>query len=482
MEKIIVLYTDGGCKPNPGYAGLACYGYVYHNSKKVKNLPSHPVDKDYIFTEEGIVKKENFEKPSDGVSKPSMIFEHIETIPHPRSTNNEAEITALRRALEFIEQETEKLTDFKHKAIIFTDSSYAMECYIHKLEVWEKNDWRRVDGEKVVHREDWIYIKSLKDKLSSFVSIELRKVDAHKDDLGNNIADIYATIASNAARVNDEDKLSDTNIVLSMRTDFETYLKDFRDIEKKESVVYKFKNIFFKTDLTDSAFYCFLYNNKESDGVNSVENLYAAIYGSIPSLVYDLRTIHKSLPRNTIKNACIKIDKLFRNKNIIRLIDHINLRYLLERRHEYIDRHVFSLIRDNTEFMFDFSMRTPLANNIAFIEENARRTYDYIINNDRELFDVIDVTSDLFLDGNNISDEIQLASSKDNSLMKLIIGPSKGMPSKNFFLGIKDKIRSVKVVMPCYQSNPDRFIYTQIDLGDTMILTTNAIRNPLGFT
>lgn len=482
MEKIIVLYTDGGCKPNPGFAGIACYGYIYHNTKKVKNLPSHPVDKNYLFTENGIVKKDGFEKPQDGILKPSFVYELIEAILSEGSTNNEAEITALKRALEFIDYETEQLTASKSKAIIFTDSSYVMECYNHKLDVWENNDWRRVDGEKVVHTQDWIYIKNLRDKLISYVDIELRKVEAHKDDLGNNIADIYATIASNASRVIIEDKLDRSKVVLCMKTEFDAYLKDFKDIEKKDSIVYKFKNVFFNTSLNDNGFYCFLYNNKESDGVNSVENLYAAIYGEIPSLVYELRTIHKNLLRTNTKNACIKIDKLFRNKNLVRLIDHIELRYILEKRHEYIDRHVFSLVRDNSEFMFDFSMRTPLANNIAFIEDNARRTHDYIIDKEDQLLEMIDVTNDLLLENGEIAEEIDLASYRKNSLMKLFVGPGKGMPSKNFFTSIRDTITNVQIIIPSHQANADRFVYTYIKLGDTEVLTTNAVRNPLGFT
>ena len=29
MKKGLVLYTDGGCRPNPGYGGSGIHGYLY---------------------------------------------------------------------------------------------------------------------------------------------------------------------------------------------------------------------------------------------------------------------------------------------------------------------------------------------------------------------------------------------------------------------------------------------------------------------
>jgi len=111
------IYTDGGCLGNPGPGGWA---YII-------SFPSG-------------------EKSNSGNE------EH--------TTNNKMELTAVIKALEYVQY-----LSAKANVVIHTDSQYVrngITSWIHK---WVKNGWKTAAGKPVKNKELWVELKDLSDKM-----------------------------------------------------------------------------------------------------------------------------------------------------------------------------------------------------------------------------------------------------------------------------------------------------------------------------
>jgi len=136
------IYIDGSCKGNPGPGGWAAY-----------------VVKD----------KETF------VVKGAK----------EATTNNEMELTALLEGLRYV------LETFASEPItIITDSDYIFRN-VTRISQWHKNGWRLSDGRRVKHFRLWNEYR----KLATGKLITWKKVRAHGNSKGNNIADKLANEA-----------------------------------------------------------------------------------------------------------------------------------------------------------------------------------------------------------------------------------------------------------------------------------------------
>ena len=134
---MIKIYTDGSCIGNPGKGGWAAIIFTNNEKKILKG------SKDL-------------------------------------TTNNQMELTATIKALEYIST--------KDKIQIYTDSKYVKQGITEWIKKWKINGWKTSKKEKVKNKDLWLEL----DNLTSKNSIEWVWVKAHSDNYLNNEVDLLA--------------------------------------------------------------------------------------------------------------------------------------------------------------------------------------------------------------------------------------------------------------------------------------------------
>ncbi len=134
---MIKIYTDGSCIGNPGKGGWAVIIFM-NNEKKIL-------------------------KGSKDIT-----------------TNNQMELTATIKALEYIST--------KDKIQIYTDSKYVKQGITEWITKWKINGWKTSKKEEVKNKDLWLEL----DNLASKNSIEWVWVKAHSDNDLNNEVDLLA--------------------------------------------------------------------------------------------------------------------------------------------------------------------------------------------------------------------------------------------------------------------------------------------------
>lgn len=155
MTKQIKIYTDGACSQNKDNGDLE----GWHGGWGVFALV-------------------------DGV-------DYVMSGSEMNTTNNEMELVAMLRSLEFIKKFVTEEQELNIS--IYTDSAYISNCFNDKWYAkWEYNGWKTSAKQPVKNKELWIdIIKEYRTLVSnSNVKLEILKVKAHADDFGNKKADI----------------------------------------------------------------------------------------------------------------------------------------------------------------------------------------------------------------------------------------------------------------------------------------------------
>ena len=134
---MIKIYTDGSCIGNPGKGGWAAIIFS-NNEKKIL-------------------------KGSKDIT-----------------TNNQMELTATIKALEYIST--------KDKIQIYTDSKYVKQGITEWITKWKINGWKTSKKEEVKNKNLWLEL----DNLTSKNSIEWVWVKSHSDNDLNNEVDLLA--------------------------------------------------------------------------------------------------------------------------------------------------------------------------------------------------------------------------------------------------------------------------------------------------
>ena len=134
---MIKIYTDGSCIGNPGKGGWAAIIFTNNEKKILKG------SKDL-------------------------------------TTNNQMELTATIKALEYIST--------KDKIQIYTDSKYVKQGITEWITKWKINGWKTSKKEEVKNKDLWLKL----DNLTSKNSIEWVWVKAHSDNDLNNEVDLLA--------------------------------------------------------------------------------------------------------------------------------------------------------------------------------------------------------------------------------------------------------------------------------------------------
>ena len=136
MERI-KIYTDGACRGNPGRGGWGVFIINGQESKKI-------------------------------------FGGKIET------TNNEMELTAAIKGLEFFNLPTD--------LDLYTDSKYVMDGINNWIHNWKRNGWKTANKKPVKRSNLWMEL----DKLNSFHDVKWYWVKGHSGDIGNDMADELA--------------------------------------------------------------------------------------------------------------------------------------------------------------------------------------------------------------------------------------------------------------------------------------------------
>ena len=140
---LVEIWTDGGCRPNPGPGGWAA-----------------------------ILRFRGAERTLSGAE--------------PATTNNRMELTAAADALAALKQPC--------RVILHTDSQYLQQGITRWVANWVRRNWRTADGKPVLNQDLWQRL--LEATLRH--QIEWRWVRGHADDAMNHRADALATEAREA--------------------------------------------------------------------------------------------------------------------------------------------------------------------------------------------------------------------------------------------------------------------------------------------
>jgi len=139
-DDIVEIWTDGGCKPNPGPGGWAA---ILHFRGHERELSGN----------------------------------------HPASTNNRMELTAAAEALEALKR--------RCQVVLHTDSEYLRNGITRWHQGWVRRNWRSSTGEPVANMDLWRRILDA----AARHEIDWRWIRGHAGDPMNERADRLATEA-----------------------------------------------------------------------------------------------------------------------------------------------------------------------------------------------------------------------------------------------------------------------------------------------
>ena len=142
-DEVVEIWTDGGCKPNPGPGGWAA-----------------------------ILRFGGAEKELSGADS--------------KTTNNRMELTAAAEALEALTRPC--------RVVLHTDSEYLRNGITRWTTGWVRKNWRNAAGDPVANIDLWQRILEAANRHD----IEWRWVRGHAGDVMNERADVLATEAREA--------------------------------------------------------------------------------------------------------------------------------------------------------------------------------------------------------------------------------------------------------------------------------------------
>jgi ribonuclease HI len=147
-ENEIIIYCDGACSGNPGQGG---WGSI-------------------VIFSDSIIELGGYES---------------------QATNNQMEILAAIRALEFVQKQKLAVT----KITVYTDSSYLINAITNWIFGWLKNNWVTSEGDPVKNKEYFHELLGLVKNLE-LAKIDWRYVPGHQGVLGNERVDQIAVAFS----------------------------------------------------------------------------------------------------------------------------------------------------------------------------------------------------------------------------------------------------------------------------------------------
>lgn len=105
------------------------------------------------------------------------------------TTNQRMELTAIVEALEYIKN----IRRTNEKVVIYSDSAYAVECYLKEWYLnWYSNGWINSNGKEVANKDLWLRILPFFDNFW----YDFKKVKGHNNDYWNERCDKIAQTES----------------------------------------------------------------------------------------------------------------------------------------------------------------------------------------------------------------------------------------------------------------------------------------------
>lgn len=252
-----VYYTDGGCRPNPGWAGFGIHGYTYLDqpAKKGAGYATH------IVSSQGYLKKKDYKGKAVDVNV-SNYLDIYGTI-NGLATNNLAELAAAKVAISHANELGVR------DVTLITDSKFTINCIDTWIDNWKENGWVKSDGKPLPNPLPYQQIAATIDKFkSSGGTISCGWVEGHKGHAGNTQADILATFGVKTAYENCPNKstlssatLDDIEIVVDVKSPPEKYHKP--EIEKPNMLFLPVCLFHAKKDAMSSSGYYFCSNHKD---------------------------------------------------------------------------------------------------------------------------------------------------------------------------------------------------------------------------
>ena len=191
-----VMYTDGSSKPNPGYWGSGVHGYIYLDDDIDKTTGDKPTG--YAITNMGYLDKSEVILYKHNNVKPFKYFNSVTSNKEP-GTNNTGEIVSIYQAVNTLLELSGENNITYGSITINSDSTYALGI-VSTIQKDHNEDWD-IDRPNL---ELWYHMRDMIDTLKE-KGIELitRKVLAHSDSIGNNVADRLAYLGRYKSSIQD---------------------------------------------------------------------------------------------------------------------------------------------------------------------------------------------------------------------------------------------------------------------------------------
>jgi len=451
----VVFYTDGSCSPNPGFGGFGIFGYTFLVGNKNRCF-KHPVYSKCYFTRDGIL--ENRDKDNIEVLQ---IVEHIEYLDGNNKTNNEAELKAILEALKksIMLEDIESIT-------IFTDSNYIVSAYNNMLSKWQTNNWKKVNGDTISHKDIWVNISEYLNRIKELnIPIDIKWVKGHSKRFGNNVADLYAGVASNTSKKG----LNYPNVILNRIIPF----KDYKESYLNKDFIYHYRDLFFSSDKVKDETYCFISSTEDPDisGRRNVSSIFTLNVGYIPKPIQRLRELYRNLDRNYVTTCTMKLSK-FNDKEFLRLCEIVDPEQLV---YESSNK-VFSTIGDLSPFIVENISKKPFA---IHIYESFTKLLDLHFQNTDNSIRKLNITdlvikdskltisnSDKYIDYSNVIDG-------SSFYQKVILRVGYDIPSYLSLKKIEDSIKNVYIIISETQDSSFVTLYSCIETNNRTIYSLN---------
>lgn len=179
-----IVYSDGGCRPNPGYPGWGVHGYIYDDkeAKKSTGLPAQLITTDG-YVPATVLAKSSFKNVN--VLKYLDMFGSTNVI----NSNNTAEVLGAINALETLDKK-----GVGHIKLL-TDSQYVVKGIAEWVPIWKSRNWIRTDGTPVRNADEWKRLADIHSKIiNKGGAVDISWVKGHNGNHGNVKADLLATL------------------------------------------------------------------------------------------------------------------------------------------------------------------------------------------------------------------------------------------------------------------------------------------------
>lgn len=197
-----VFYTDGNCKPSRGTGGYGIHGYLYidkPSNRGTGNRAAYP-------TKEGYFDNTILGNDIPSGNPPIHVTHYIEAFGNfeYEVTNNIAELTAAIKALQFVAKNKANPSAevLINEVLILTDSRLVCDGITEWVHAWKDNGWIKSNGGTIENVQLWQTLYAENEMLKELgVTVEFKWVKGHSGNIGNELADVFASRAIYKRRV-----------------------------------------------------------------------------------------------------------------------------------------------------------------------------------------------------------------------------------------------------------------------------------------